>query len=66
MGENEKKWIMIGYHHEINTMEDLLIECYTYYLQNDKNNFEISYGKLERNTKDLENRGKDQQKLNSL
>ena len=54
--ENEKKWIMIEYHQEINQIEDLVIECYTYYLQGDKELFEVSYKKLERNIEDMQNR----------
>ena len=53
---NEKKWIMIGYHQEINQIEDLVIECYTYYLQGDKDLFQVSYGKLKRNIEDMKNR----------
>ena len=56
--ENEEKWIMIGYHQEINDIEDLLIECYCYYLQGNKNSFEISYRQLKRNVEDLKNREK--------
>ena len=54
--ENEKKWIMVEYHQEINQIEDLVIECYTYYLQGDKELFEVSYKKLERNIEDMQNR----------
>lgn len=54
--DNEKKWIMIGYHQEINQIEDLVIECYSYYLQGDKDLFEVSYRKLERNIEDMKNR----------
>jgi ribonucleotide reductase beta subunit family protein with ferritin-like domain len=53
---NEEKWIMIGYHQEINNIEDLLIECYNYYLQDKKEDFNISYQKLKRNIEDLRNR----------
>lgn len=53
---NEKKWIMIEYHQEINQIEDLVIECYSYYLQGDKESFEVSYRKLERNIEDMKNR----------
>ena len=53
---NEEKWIMIGYHQEINDIEDLLIECYSYYLQGDKDGFDVSFRKLERNLEDLRNR----------
>ena len=53
---NEKKWIMIDYHQEINQIEDLVIECYTYYLQGDKDLFQVSYGKLKRNIEDMKNR----------
>lgn len=56
--ENEKKWIMVEYHQEINQIEDLVIECYTYYLQGEKELFEISYKKLERNIEDMQNRVK--------
>ena len=56
--ENEKKWIMVEYHQEINQIEDLVIECYTYYLQGDKELFEVSYKKLERNIEDMQNRVK--------
>ena len=55
---NEEKWIMIGYHQEINDIEDLLIECYSYYLQGEKEDFDTSYKKLERNVEDLRNREK--------
>ncbi len=56
--ENEEKWIMIGYHQEINDIEDLVIECYIYYLQGDKDSFLVSYKQLERNIEDLKNREK--------
>lgn len=56
--DNEKKWIMVEYHQEINQIEDLVIECYTYYLQGEKELFEISYKKLERNIEDMQNRVK--------
>ena len=56
--ENEEKWIMIGYHQEINDIEDLLIECYCYYLQGDEEAFKVSYKKLARNIEDLRNREK--------
>lgn len=55
---NEKKWIMIGYHQEINEIEDLLIECYSYYLQGELKELDISYRKLERCLDDLKNREK--------
>lgn len=55
---NEEKWIMIGYHQEINDIEDLLIECYSYYLKGEKEDFDTSYKKLERNVEDLRNREK--------
>ena len=55
---NEKRWIMVEYHQEINQIEDLVIECYTYYLQGEKELFEISYKKLERNIEDMQNRVK--------
>ena len=54
--DNEKNWIMIGYHQEINQIEDLVIECYSYYLQGDKDLFEVSYRKLKRNIEDMKNR----------
>ena len=47
---------MIGYHQEINQIEDLVIECYNYYLQGDKDLFQVSYGKLKRNIEDMKNR----------
>ena len=53
---NEKIWIMIGYHEEINDIEDLLIECCCYYLQESKNELEISYSKIVRCVEDLKNR----------
>lgn len=53
---NEKKWIMIAYHQEINDIEDLLIECYSYYLQGDEEGFEVSFRKLKRNVEDMGNR----------
>ena len=56
--ENEEKWIMIGYHNEINDIEDLVIECYVRYLQEDEEGFEVAYKKLERNIEDLRNREK--------
>ena len=56
--ENEEKWIMIGYHQEINDIEDLVIECYNYYLQSDRESFIISYKQLERSIEDLKNREK--------
>lgn len=56
--KNEEKWIMIGYHNEINDIEDLVIECYVCYLQEDEEGFEVAYKKLERNIEDLRNREK--------
>lgn len=54
--KNEEKWIMIGYHQEINDIEDLLIECYVHYLQGEKEELELSYRKLKRNVEDMKNR----------
>ena len=54
--KNEKTWIMVEYHEEINQIEDLVIECYSYYLQGDKDLFEVSYRKLKRNIEDMKNR----------
>lgn len=54
--KDENKWIMIGYHDEINQIEDLVIECYSYYLQGDKESYDVSYRKLKRNIEDMRNR----------
>ena len=54
--KNEKRWIMIGYHQEINEIEDLLIECYSRYMQGNKAEFDISYRKLQRHVEDMKNR----------
>ena len=56
--KNEKTWIMVEYHEEINQIEDLLVDCYTYYLQGEKDEFEVSYRKLKRNIEDMQNRVK--------
>ncbi|MBQ8627117.1 MAG: DUF4363 family protein [Agathobacter sp.] len=56
--KNERTWIMVEYHEEINQIEDLLVDCYTYYLQGEKNEFEVSYRKLKRNIEDMQNRVK--------
>ena len=56
--KNERTWIMVEYHDEINQIEDLLVDCYTYYLQGEKNEFEVSYRKLKRNIEDMQNRVK--------
>lgn len=56
--KNEKKWIMIGYHEEINNIEDLLIECYSYYFQDKEEELDIAYKKIIRCLDDLRNREK--------
>lgn len=52
----EKPWIALQYHQNINTIEDLLIECYTFYLEGDETHFLLNARKLNRNMDDLKNR----------
>ncbi len=54
--EVQKVWISIEYHNLINDMEDLVIECCNYYLETEKNDFNISYAKLKRMIEDLKYR----------
>ena len=54
--ENESPWIVIEYHDEINDIEDLVIETYSYFLNDDKEEFVIAYKKLLRLIGDLKNR----------
>lgn len=52
----EKPWIAFLYHKEINNVEDILIECYTFYLEGDRTHFLLNVRKLNRNLEDLKNR----------
>ena len=54
--EKEKPWIIIEYHDAINQIEDLVIETYSWYLNDDKEEFDIAYRKLMRLIDDLRNR----------
>ena len=54
----EKQWIIFEYHESINDIEDLLIECYTYFLDNNKSEYMVSFGRLKRHVDDMQNRGK--------
>ena len=54
--EKEKPWIVIEYHDEINAIEDLVIETYSYYLNDNKEEFGIAYRKIIRLIEDLKNR----------
>lgn len=53
----EKGWIVFEYHESINDIEDLLIECYTYFLDNNKSEYMVSFGILKRHVDDMQNRG---------
>lgn len=52
----EKPWIALQYHQNINAVEDLLIECYTFYLEGDETHFLLNARKINRNLDDLKNR----------
>ena len=52
----EKPWIALQYHQNINTIEDLLIECYTFYLEGDETHFLLNVRIINRNMDDLKNR----------
>lgn len=52
----EKPWIALQYHQNINTIEDLLIECYTFYLEGDETHFLLNARIINRNMDDLKNR----------
>lgn len=54
--ETEKPWIVIEYHEEINNIEDLVIETYSYYMSGEKEEFDIAYRKILRLIEDLKNR----------
>lgn len=54
--EKETPWIIFEYHESINEIEDLVIESYSYYLNGNKEEFEVSYRKLNRLLDDLKNR----------
>ena len=53
----EKGWIVFEYHESINDIEDLLIECYTYFLDNNESEYMVSFGRLKRHVDDMQNRG---------
>ena len=53
----EKEWIIFEYHESINDIEDLIIECYTYFLDNNKSEYMVSFGRLKRHIDDMKNRG---------
>ena len=52
----EKPWIALQYHQNINQIEDILIECYTFYLEGDETHFLLNARKLNRNMDDMKNR----------
>lgn len=54
--EKESPWIIFEYHDSINEIEDLVIEAYSYYLSNNKEEFEIAYRKIIRLIDDFKNR----------
>ena len=54
--ETEKPWIVIEYHEEINNIEDLVIETYSYYMSGEKEEFDIAHRKILRLIEDLKNR----------
>lgn len=54
--EKETPWIIFEYHESINEIEDLVIESYSHYLNDDRDEFEVSYRKLNRLLEDLKNR----------
>ena len=53
----EQGWIVFEYHDSINDIEDLLIECYTYFLDDDESEYMVSFGRLKRHVDDMKNRG---------
>lgn len=55
--DTEKKWIVFEYHDSINEIEDLLIECYTYFIKGSEEEYMVSFGKLKRHIDDMQNRG---------
>lgn len=54
--EKESPWIIFEYHDSINEIEDLVIEAYSYYLNNNREEFDVTYRKLMRFVDDLKNR----------
>ena len=54
--EKQRVWILFQYHENINSMEDVLIECCNYYKKSNEEEFNISYEKLKRSIEDLKNR----------
>ncbi len=54
--EKEKPWIVFEYHDAINEIEDLVIETYSYFLDSNKEEFDIAYRKLMRLIDDFRNR----------
>lgn len=52
----EEIWICTQYHHNINNIEDLVLECNIYFLAENKEEFTVSWKKLKRNIDDLRNR----------
>ena len=53
----EMGWIVFEYHESINDIEDLLIECYTYFLDDNESEYMVSFGRLKRHVDDMKNRG---------
>ncbi len=53
----ERGWIIFEYHESVNDIEDLLIECYTYFLDNNESEYMVSFGRLKRHIDDMQNRG---------
>lgn len=54
--EKESPWIIFEYHDSINEIEDLVIEAYSYYLNNNREEFGIAYRKIIRLIDDFKNR----------
>ncbi len=54
--KKESPWIIFEYHDSINDIEDMVIETYSHYLNNNREEFDISYRKLIRLIDDLKNR----------
>lgn len=54
--EKESPWIIFEYHDSINDIEDMVIEAYSHYLNNNRAEFNIAYRKLIRLVDDLKNR----------
>lgn len=52
----EKPWIALQYHQNINQIEDIVIECYTFYLEGDETHFLLNARKLNRSMDDMKNR----------